>query len=218
VCDSKSMVNLNNPYPPVRPRPAAFVPLLLLFALGYPVFHCAVFSFLYRYTLAMALLVFTASLFDRELLSKKRLLSLPGRKNGWAALLGTAAALTALLYGSTKLSSGATLVLDFYRPGPVISGAEQMALVLILIVPLEEVFFRAYGQLNFMNLLGRNAGLVLSSALYGLFFFFGGGWVLALKFTALNLCLGLVYARTGSLSAAIAFRMALGLLIMLIPL
>lgn len=212
------MVSLNNPYPPIRPRPAAFIPMGLLFMLGYGVFTYNVFSFLYRYALMVALLVVAASMFDRELLSKARLATLPGRNVKWGVCLGLLAVTVALLFASAKLQSRPALVLDFYRSGPIVSRAEPLVVVLLLIVPFEEIFFRAYGQLNLMNLLGRSPGLILASALYGLFFLLGGGWVLAMKFTLLNLYFGYIYYRTGALPVVIAFRIVFTLLILFIPL
>ncbi len=213
-----SMVHLDNPYPALRPRPAAFIPLVLLYIAGYLCFSFHAFSFIYQYTLTIVFLVFSASFFDRELLSRARLFSLPGKRNPHLVFILLLAALVVFLYAEGKLLSRNLLVRDFYLRGTQGLRTEHIIVLLFIAVPFEEIFFKAYAQRNLMNLLGRIPGWVLCAFACGLFFLLSGNRNLALKMTLTALCVGYIYHKTDSIPQVVTARVLLTGLALLLPL
>lgn len=205
------MTNLGNAYPAPRPPLSKFVPVLFLFLGGYFSFHHAYFSFIYQYALFILLLTLVTLFYDKNLLTAGRLFTLPVRMRETGVLAAVFGALVAALFFLAMLKKE-PLMYGFYRASSPLSGGELMLVLLLVVIPFEEVFFRGYLQYHLSHLLGRTAGFVCASLLFGLFFVMAGGkWTLVV-FLLAGFYFGYLYLRTSSVVLVAALRSLLVLL------
>jgi len=205
------MTNLGNAYPAPRPPLAKFIPVIFLFAGGYFSFHHACFSFIYQYALFVALLILLTLFFDRNLLTSARLFVFTLKRRELGFLAGGFAVLVIVLFLLARLKK-TPLVYGFYRASSPLSGGELILVLLLVVIPFEEVFFRGYLQYHLGHLMGRAAGYIVASLIFALFFVLAGGWWTFAVFLATGVYLGYVYLRTSSVLLAAALRCVLVLL------
>ncbi|RPI96342.1 MAG: CPBP family intramembrane metalloprotease [Spirochaetales bacterium] len=205
------MTNLGNAYPVPRPPLVKFVPVLFLFLGGYFCFHLAYFTFIYRYALFILLLTLVTLLYDKNLLTAARLFTLPSRRREMGLFAAACGVLVALLFLFSKLIK-APLMSGFYRASSPLSGGELMLVLLLVVIPFEEVFFRGYLQYHLSNLMGKKAGFICASLLFGLFFLMAGEKWTFVAFLAAGFYFGYLYLRTSSVVLVAALRSFLVLL------
>ncbi|HSV97379.1 MAG TPA: type II CAAX endopeptidase family protein [Spirochaetota bacterium] len=205
------MTNLGNAYPTPRPPLVKFVPVLFFFLGGYFCFHHAYFTFIYQYALFILLLTLVTLLYDRNLLTAPRLFALPSRRREMGVLAAAFGVLVGVQFLLSKFIK-APLIYGFYGASSTLSGGEIMLVLLLVVIPFEEVFFRGYLQYHLSHMMGRKAGFVCSSLLFGLFFAMAGGkWTFA-AFLLTGFFFGYLYLRTSSVVLVAALRSFLVLL------
>ncbi|HNU91547.1 MAG TPA: CPBP family intramembrane metalloprotease [Spirochaetota bacterium] len=202
------MRNLGNVYPAPRPPLGKFIPVLFLFAGGYYSLHHAYFSFIYQYALFMVLLTLVTLFFDKNLLASARLFVIPAKRREMGVLAGFFAALVAALFLLARVKKGA-LLYGFYRASTPLSGGEPIVVLLLIVIPFEEVFFRGFLQYHLAHLMGRTMGFVCASLIFALFFGMAGGWWTFAVFFIAGLYFGYVYLRTASVVLAAVLRSVL---------
>ena len=205
------MTNLGNAYPAPRPPLTKFVPVLFLFFGGYFCFHYPYFTFIYQYALFVLLLNLVTLLYDKNLLTAARLFTFQSRMREAGALAVVFGALVGVLFLISSLKK-TPLMYGFYRASSPLSGGELMLVLLLVVIPFEEVFFRGYLQYHLSHLVGGKAGFACSSLLFGLFFVMAGGkWTFAV-FLVAGFYFGYLYMRTSSVVFVAALRSFLVLL------
>jgi len=205
------MTNLGNAYPAPRPPLAKFIPVLFLFAGGYFSFHHVYFSFIYQYALFVMLLILVTLFYDKNLLTSARLFVFASKRRELGFLAGGFAGLVIVLYLLARLKK-VPLMYGFYRASSPLSGGEMLLVLLLIVIPFEEVFFRGYLQYHLSHLVGGKAGFACSSLLFGLFFVMAGGkWTFAV-FLVAGFYFGYLYMRTSSVVFVAALRSFLVLL------
>jgi len=205
------MTNLGNAYPAPRPPLAKFIPVLFLFAGGYFSFHHVYFSFIYQYALFVMLLILVTLFYDKNLLTSARLFVFASKRRELGFLAGGFAGLVIVLYLLARLKK-VPLMYGFYRASSPLSGGEMLLVLLLIVIPFEEVFFRGYLQYHLAHLMGRAAGYIGASLIFALFFVVSGGWWTFAVFLATGVYFGYAYLRTSSVVLVAALRCVLVLL------
>lgn len=205
------MTNMGNAYPAPRPPLAKFIPVLFLFAGGYFSFHHAYFSFIYQYALFVTLLILLTLFYDKNLLTSARLFVFTSKRRDLGFMAGGFAGLVVVLFLLARLKK-VPLVYGFYRASSPLSGGELLLVLILIVIPFEEVFFRGYLQYHLGHLMGRAAGYVGASLIFALSFVSAGGWWTFAVFLATGMYLGYVYLRTSSVVLVAALRCMLALL------
>ncbi len=204
------MVRLDNPYPPPRPALVSFIPAVLLYIAGYLCFRYTVFALPYQYALTILVLILFAFLFDRDLLTSQRLFnvkySFPKKRT---IVLGAWGALTAVLWLASGFLFKRPVLSDFYGGSQTLPAVELGLILVCIVAPFEEIFFRAYLQHQLSDLLGRVGGYAAVSLLYGLFFLLCGGATVALYLFVTGLFFGFLYMGSSSAPINIALRSAM---------
>lgn len=204
------MVKLDNPYPAPKPPLIIFTPVILLYVAGYLCFRYALFAFPYQYALTVLALILVAFLFDRDLLTSERIFNIRyGFPKKRIIVLGVAGALMLLLWLSSAFLFKRPVLYDFYCGLKPLSTMEFGLLLVFVVAPFEEVFFRAYLQKHLGDLLGKAGGYAAASLLYGLFFLLCGGAAVALYLFITGLFFGFLYMRSSSVPINIVLRSAL---------
>ncbi len=211
------MVNLENPYPKPRPPMSVFIPLVIFGFMAWICLRHLYFSFIYQYGMAILLGVIIASLFDRELLTAGRIFEsrFPYRKI--FTVCGITIALFGVLLTVSRLAVHSRVLFDFYRSSSAVSSLEFFLVLVFLVTPFEEIFFRGYLQLNLMHLAGNLPGYIIASLLYGAAFIFSGSWILVLYFLLIGLYLGYLYYKFSSLLLVSLMRALLMGLMVIFP-
>lgn len=192
------MVNLENTYPSPRPPLAKFTPLAIAYIAGYFCFRYEMFTFIYQYSLCIMVPALISYLYDRNLLTRKRIFEFKVPTKKRLILPASIAGFIFLMVLISKIILHKELLYQFYSAGSSIQPLELSILLLIIIAPFEEIFFRGYLQHNLQNLAGNTFGPIIASLLYAVFFAFtNSGW-LFIVFLLKGLCLCYLYVKCNS--------------------
>ncbi len=204
------MVKLDNPYPVPKPPLIIFIPVILLYLAGYLCFRYSLFAFPYQYALTVLTLILVSFLFDRDLLTSERIFNFKySFHKKKIIVLGSAGVLILLLWVSSGFLFKRPVLYDFYCGTTPLSAVELGLLLVFVVGPFEEIFFRAYLQKHMGDLLGKAGGYAAASLLYGLFFLLYGGTAVALYFFVTGLFFGFLYMMSSSVPINIVLRSAL---------
>lgn len=164
------MVRLDNPYSFYRPRAAHYFLMLVIFLLASVLKKFSPFSFVYQFTIPIALTLFMAYFFDTNILSKKSILGGEfaelGRIYFYIAPIIFAISFKAL---KTIFSLQPHYFLHFSANGRI-PLLELVILLMVITIPVTEILFRGFFQLLCTHLFGKKLGIIINVVLYVLFF------------------------------------------------
>jgi membrane protease YdiL (CAAX protease family) len=194
------MVKLDNPYAMYRPSWKVFIPMLLLYPLLKWVIHYSYFSFLYQYSIAILILIIIAQYIDERLFTKDRIFSFdfPFEKKIFY-LFVMIVVLIPIRNIAVQFTTTPQL-LNFYQGN--IKSLESMLIMVAIIAPCEELFFRGFAQYNLSFLFGKYGGIVIAALLYSIIGITAHSLYLAVLFFIIGIVIGLIYSRVKSLIQA----------------
>ena len=194
------MVKLDNPYARYRPSWKIFIPMLLLYPLLKWVIHYSYFSFLYQYSIALLILIIIAQYVDESLFTKDRIFSFdfPFEKKLFY-LFVMIVVLIPIRNIAVQFTTTPQL-LNFYQGN--IKSLESMLIMVAIIAPCEELFFRGFAQYNLSFLFGKYGGIVIAALLYSIIGITAHSLYLAVLFFIIGIVIGLIYSRVKSLIQA----------------
>ncbi|MCX8123833.1 MAG: CPBP family intramembrane metalloprotease [Spirochaetes bacterium] len=194
------MVKLDNPYAQYRPSWKVFIPMLLLYPLLKWVLHYSFFSLLYQYSIALLLLIIISQYLDERLLTKDRIFSFdfPFEKKIFYLIV-----MVITLIPIRNIAVHFTQVpqlLNFYQGN--VTSLESLLVLIAIISPCEELFFRGFVQYNLSFFLGKYGGIVASALLYSIIGIAAHSLYLALLLFTIGTIIGFIYSRVQSLVQA----------------
>lgn len=194
------MVKLDNPYAQYRPSWKVFIPMLLLYPLLKWVIHYSYFSFLYQYSIALLILIIISQYLDEKLFTKDRIFSFdfPFEKKIFY-LFVMVVVLIPLRNIAIKFTSTPQL-LNFYQGN--IKSLESILIMIAIIAPCEELFFRGFAQYNLSFFFGKFGGIIVAALLYSIIGIASHSLYLAVLFFMIGIIIGLIYSRVQSLVQA----------------
>ncbi|MGQ9843050.1 MAG: lysostaphin resistance A-like protein, partial [Spirochaetota bacterium] len=195
-----AMVKLDNPYAKYRPSWKVFIPMLLLYPLLKWVIHYSYFSFLYQYSIALLILTIIAQYVDERLFTKDRIFSfyIPFEKKIFY-LFVMIVVLIPIRNIAVQFTTN-TQLLNFYQGN--IKSLESMIIMVAIIAPCEELFFRGFAQYNLSFFFGKYGGIVIAALLYSIPGMAAQSLYLAVLFFSIGIIIGLIYSRVKSLVQA----------------
>jgi membrane protease YdiL (CAAX protease family) len=211
------MVKLENPYEKQISLLQLSIHVCILFILGYLCFRLHIFSFLYQYSISMLILILTAYLFDRGLVSRDRVFKTDFITLRWVPLIISAAVVFFILYYITKTLKDITLIGDLFKKGGDISRIEFLVFMIFVIPTIDEIFFRGYLQYNLMNRIGIKAAYIVASLIYTLYFIFTQNIWTMLFFLILGFYMGYIFLKNKSIILNITLHALFMLLIFIYP-
>lgn len=194
------MVKLDNPYALHRPSWKVFIPMLLLYPLLKWVIHYSYFSFLYQYSIALLILIIIAQYVDERLFTKDRIFSFdfPFEKKIFYLFV-----MIIVLIPIRNIAVQFTAIpqmLNFYQS--TTKSLESMLIMVAVIAPCEELFFRGFAQYNLSFFFGKYGGIVIAALLYSITGIAAHSLYLAVLFFIIGIVIGLIYSRVKSLVQA----------------
>ncbi len=211
------MVKLENPYEKRISLLQLAIHVCILLILGYLCFQLYIFSFLYQYSISMLILILTAYLFDRGLVSRDRVFKLDFITLKWIPLIIFTAVIFFMLYYITNTLRDITLIGDLFKKGGDISKAEFYIFMIFVIPTIDEIFFRGYLQYHLMNRIGIKAAYIVASLIYTLYFIFTQNIWIMLFFLILGLYMGYIFLKNKSIILNITLHALLMFLIFIYP-
>lgn len=165
----------------------------------------------------MMILILIAFLFDRDLLSRDRILKVDFIALRWIPLIASAVAVFSILYIIIKTLENITLIEDLFRSGGNISDTEYVIFIILVLPIVEEIFFRGYLQFKLMHRLGTKAAYIVASIIYAIFFIFTKNiWILVI-FLILGFYMGYIFLKNKSTLVNIAIHSLFMLLLFIYP-
>lgn len=209
------MVKLDNPYAKYRPSWKVFIPMLLLYPLLKLVIHYSYFSFLYQYSIALLILTIIAQYVDESLFTKDRIFSfdIPFEKKIFY-LFVMIVVLIPIRNIAVQFTT-TTQLLNFYQGN--IKLLESMLIMVVIIAPCEELFFRGFAQYNLSFFFGKYGGIVIAALLYSITGIAAQSMYLAVLFFSIGIIIGLIYSRVKSLAQATSLHVITIIFIYLFP-
>ncbi len=209
------MVKLDNPYAFYRPSWKVFIPMLLLYPLLRWVIHYTYFSFLYQYSIALLILIIIAQHVDEKLFTRDRIFSFdfPFEKKIFYLFVMIIVLIPvrniAIQFTSTPQ------LLNFYQGN--IKSLESILIMVAVIAPCEELFFRGFIQYNLSFFLGKYGGIIAAALLYSITGIAAHSLYLSVLFFIIGIIIGLIYSRVKSLVQAVLLHIITIIFMYLFP-
>lgn len=194
------MVKLDNPYARYRPSWKIFIPMLLLYPLLKWVIHYSYFSFLYQYSIALLILIIIAQYVDESLFTKDRIFSFDFPFEKKLFYLFVMIVVLIPIRNIAVQFTATPQLLNFYQGN--IKSLESMLIMVAIIAPCEELFFRGFAQYNLSFFFGKFGGIVIAALLYSITGIAAHSLYLAVLYFIIGIVIGLIYSRVKSLVQA----------------
>lgn len=195
------MVKLDNPYSQYRPTWKVFIPMVVMYPLLKVAMQYAYFSFLYQYSIALLLLIVIAQYCDKGLFTKERIFAfdLPFERKIFYLMV-----MVIILIPIRNIAIQFTQnpqTLHFYQGQmPLL---ESMLVMMAIIAPCEELFFRGFVQYNLSFYFGKYGAIVIGALFYSLIGAAAHSLYLAVIFFLIGITIGYIYSRVKSLLQAV---------------
>lgn len=195
-----AMVKLDNPYAKHRPSWKVCIPMLLLYPLLKWVIHYSYFSFLYQYSIALLILIIIAQYLDERLFTKDRIFSFDFPFERKIFYLFVMIIVLIPIRNIAVQFTPTPQLLNFYQGN--IKTLESVLIMVAIIAPCEELFFRGFAQYNLSFFFGKYGGVVIAALLYSITGIAAHSLYLAVLFFIIGIVIGLIYSRVQSLVQA----------------
>ena len=195
-----AMVKLDNPYAKQRPSWKVFVPMLLVYPILKWVIHYSYFSFLYQYSIALLILIIIAQYLDERLFTKDRIFSFDFPFERKIFYLFVMIIVLIPIRNIAVQFTPTPQLLNFYQGK--IKTLESVLIMVAIIAPCEELFFRGFAQYNLSFFFGKYGGVVIAALLYSITGIAAHSLYLAVLFFIIGIVIGLIYSRVQSLVQA----------------
>ena len=165
-------MDLSNPYGFSKPpaRILLCVPLLIFFM--WLLHRYSGFYFAYQYALAVVLTLLAGMYFDKNVISRNRLSGPRSIPVDRISIFISPIAVTLILLVGISYIWKTSVFYPLYSSQGGLARLELFPLLVIVVVPMTEILFRGFFQFNITYMMGKNAGLVITTTLNAAVFYF----------------------------------------------
>ncbi|HPJ39538.1 MAG TPA: CPBP family glutamic-type intramembrane protease [Spirochaetota bacterium] len=184
---------ITNQYAFNKPPARILLSIPVLFLFGYLAQRYSGFSYVYQYAISVVLTIFISLLFDKDIVSLRRIASRSGHPVERISVFLFPVIVVLCVYFLITYAFRTSLMYPAFSSHGRISGYELFPLMFLIVVPMTEIFFRGFLQRNLSGIIGEKAGFILTAIVFAGFAWFSGSKLLIAVYLVLGLYLGYLY-------------------------
>lgn len=175
------------------------------------------FTYLYIYAISLLATILFSLLFDKNLLSSKRIITEDIFRLDVIKIFLTPLFFSLALYLVNKFLLKYPLIYILYSSNHRVHGPEFVVVYLLIILPITEILFRGFFQFNLSIMIGEKSGYILASLIQTMFFIFLGNYWLVAEYLIISLYLGFFYYKYRSIVINVLIQGILAVFMLIFP-
>lgn len=184
---------ITNQYAFNKPPARIFLSIPVLFLIGYLALRYSGFPYVYQYAISVVLTIGISLLFDKDIISINRIVSRSGHPVERLSVFLFPVVMVLGIYFIITYAFHTSLLYPAFSGHGRVSSLELFPLMIIIVVPMSEIFFRGFLQRNLSGLIGEKAGYIISALVFAFFAYYSGSKLIIAVYFFLGLYLGYLY-------------------------